>query len=49
LVDGPAAAGFHLVSWDGRSMDGGPVSAGVYFLELRAGGRRQVQKMVLLR
>jgi len=49
LVDSPAAAGFHLVSWDGRSMDGGPVSAGVYFLELRAGGRRQVQKMVLLR
>ncbi len=49
LVEGPQSAGLHLVSWDGRSMDGEPVSAGIYFLELRAGGRRQIQKMVLLR
>jgi hypothetical protein len=49
LVDGPGAPGLHLVRWDGRGAAGGPVSAGIYFLELSAGGRRQVQKMVLLR
>ena len=49
LVDGFQGAGFHVVRWDGRSADGAPVSTGIYFLELCAGSRRQVQKMVLLR
>jgi hypothetical protein len=49
LVDGPQSGGLHLAHWDGRSMSGDPVSAGIYFLELRSGGRRQIQKMVLLR
>jgi hypothetical protein len=49
LVDDIQGAGLHLVRWNGRSAAGGPVSTGIYFLELRAGGRRQVQKMVMLR
>ncbi len=49
LVDGPRGGGLHLVRWDGRGVAGSPVSSGIYFAELRAGNRRQVQKLVLLR
>jgi len=49
LVDGPRDGGLHLVRWDGRGAAGLPVSSGIYFAELRAGNRRQVQKLVLLR
>jgi hypothetical protein len=49
LVDEPQGAGLHLVRWDARGNAGRPVSSGIYFLELRAGGRRQVHKLVLLR
>ena len=44
---GPAGA--HQVIWDGRDRWGRPVSAGVYFYQLRAGEARLTQRMVVLR
>lgn len=44
LVDGIAAAGPHTVRWDAS---GNP--AGVYFLHLRAGGRTETKKLLLIR
>ncbi len=49
LVDGPRAAGEHELSWDGRTADGCELPSGVYLCELRAGGERQVRKLVLAR
>jgi hypothetical protein len=49
LVDGPRAAGTHALSWDGRAADGRELPSGLYLCELRAGGERQVRKLVLAR
>jgi hypothetical protein len=34
VVDGPAAAGWHAVQWDGRDPEGRPAPAGVYMARL---------------
>ena len=47
LVDGQATAGEHIATWDGTDDAGQPVSAGVYFCQLRAGGQTAVSKMIL--
>ena len=39
LADGPAAAGEHTVSWDGRNAGGRSVPAGMYFYVLEVDGR----------
>jgi len=44
LVDGYRSAGSHSVRWDAASLP-----SGIYFCELRAGGFRNVRKMVLLK
>ncbi len=49
LVDQQQSAGFHLVHWDGRDHRGLPVTSGIYFCQLQAGGARQTSKLVLLR
>ncbi len=49
LVAGRLAAGEHQVVWNGRDTAGAPVSSGVYFYRLEAGGAAQVRRMVLLR
>ena len=49
LVDGPRPAGSQQVSWDGRDAAGRPVSSGVYFARLTAGGFRSSQKLMLLK
>jgi flagellar hook assembly protein FlgD len=49
LVDGERAAGEHELSWNGRSADGRELPSGIYLCELRAGGERQVRKLVLAR
>jgi len=49
LVDGPRAAGEHVLTWDGRAADGRELPSGLYLCELRAGGERQVRKLVLAR
>ncbi len=49
LVEGAFPTGRHTLQWDGRNQRGEPVSSGVYFVQLRAGGVRETRKMVLLR
>jgi flagellar hook assembly protein FlgD len=43
-----AAAGPGSATWDGRDGAGRSVPAGIYFLELRAGGRSDRAKVVRL-
>jgi hypothetical protein len=49
LVCGRMSAGHHSVVWDGRNNAGTPVSSGVYFYRLEAGGRSETRKMMLMR
>ena len=49
LTSGPAAAGRHVVRWDGRGEAGVPVGNGAYLVQLRAGGRAAVAKVMLLK
>lgn len=49
LLDREAPAGSIESSWDGRGADGTPVASGIYFLDLRAEGRRERQRIVLVR
>ena len=49
LHDGALAAGRHDFEWDGRDEQGVRAAAGLYFAELRAGSRRAVRKLTLLR
>ena len=37
------------LTWNGKDDRGRPAGAGIYFIELRSGGRTRVQKAVLLR
>jgi formylglycine-generating enzyme required for sulfatase activity len=48
LIDGTISAGEHSVSWNGHDDSGMPVGAGVYLYQLRAGGRSETKKMLLL-
>jgi len=47
LVDQNEAAGIQRAIWDGKDNNRRGVGAGVYFCELRAGGRRFVGRMIL--
>ncbi|NNE44909.1 MAG: T9SS type A sorting domain-containing protein [Gemmatimonadetes bacterium] len=49
LMDGPADAGEHSVSWDRRDFTGEPVPPGIYFYRLEAAGIDETRKMVVLR
>lgn len=49
LADGWMPAGRHEASWNGSDRHGRPVASGVYFYELREGGVRLTQRMVVLR
>lgn len=49
LVDGPMDAGFHTVSWDGRSSSGGSVSSGVYFYRVETDNFTETKKMLMLK
>ena len=49
LAGGPHEAGGHEAIWQGRDDAGRPVSAGVYFVQLAAEDRRQVQRVMLLK
>ncbi len=49
LVDGARAPGGSAASWDGTDANGERVVSGIYFARLRAGGRTDETKMVLLR
>jgi flagellar hook assembly protein FlgD len=43
------SAGRHTVTWDGKDEAGRPVASGIYLAHLRAGDRRSVQKIAMLR
>jgi hypothetical protein len=49
LVSGAFSAGRHVVAWDGLDDDGRPAATGVYLVRLRAEGRHEVSKALLLR
>jgi hypothetical protein len=49
LVDEPLTAGEHATVWNGRDGAGRAMAAGVYLAELRAGGKRQMQKLSLVK
>ncbi len=48
LIEGARGPGLHEVTWGGRSADGDALAPGLYFLNFKAGGVRQTQKMLLL-
>lgn len=49
LVDGWRPVGSHQEMWNGRDALGLPVSSGVYFVRLVAGGEARTRKIVLLK
>ncbi|MDH4035875.1 MAG: C25 family cysteine peptidase [Candidatus Krumholzibacteria bacterium] len=49
LVDREKAAGRYAAQWDGRNDAGAPVSSGVYFYRMVAGGFENTRRMVLLK
>ena len=49
LHDGPAEAGRHDFSWEGRDRHGLPMPSGVYWASLRVEGKEQRRKLMLLR
>ena len=54
LVDGAVDPGFHVETWSGRSREGQPAAAGVYFVRMvatslnGAGGLRSDRRIVLV-
>ena len=49
LARGPHPAGTHAFVWEGRTTGGLELASGVYICRLRAGGREQARKLLLLR
>ncbi|MFQ5639908.1 MAG: FlgD immunoglobulin-like domain containing protein, partial [bacterium] len=49
LVDGNYPDGIYSVRWNGKDVNGNPVSSGVYFYRLKTGTLSQTKKMSLLR
>ena len=49
LVNTSQEAGFRSVQWNSTNSFGKPISAGVYFYQIRAGEFVQTKKMVLLK
>jgi len=49
LVSEPQTAGYYSVDWDGTDNNNNPVSSGVYFYTVRAGGLTETRKMLLIK
>jgi len=49
LLEGPLAAGYHTVPWDGTDDAGVAVASGVYLYRLRVGAEERVRRMLLVR
>jgi M6 family metalloprotease-like protein len=49
LVDTEFEGGVKTITWNGTDSQGNPVSSGVYFYRLRAGGNVMTRKMILLK
>ena len=48
LFTGPATAGTHTLSWDGRGANGRRLPCGTYFFRLESGGAAATDKVVLI-
>ena len=49
LAQGPYPSGEYTFTWDGRNTHGAELASGVYCYRLRANGREQTRKLILLR
>lgn len=49
LLEGSMGAGVYSLVWDGRNDAGQDVAGGVYLVSIQTGGRRQVQKLLVVR
>lgn len=49
LVSGSVRAGYHTVSWQGRSDNGRPVASGLYFLQMKTAGYVQTKKILMIK
>jgi len=49
LAEGSLRAGWHSVTWDGRTTGGRPVASGLYLYHLQAGEFSESRKMMLLK
>ena len=49
LAQGPYPSGAYTFTWDGRNAQGAELASGVYCYRLRANGREQTRKLLLLR
>jgi len=49
IVDRIYEPGFHIIKWDGCSGSGERLPSGQYFVELEAGGRRDIKKLKIIR
>jgi len=49
LHEGPQAAGYHTVHWDGRRVDGSTVTSGAYLIRLRSGDTVRTSRATLVR
>jgi len=49
LGAGHFASGTHIITWDGRDMNGNDVASGVYLARLMNRGESQIQRITLLR
>ncbi len=49
LEDRVRSKGLHSVIWDGKNNQGKEVASGIYFCIIRAGERKEVKKMLLMK
>jgi len=42
-------AGWHVMTWDGTNRQGQPLSTGIYLYSLKAGGFKDIKKMVYMK
>ncbi|MDP8205099.1 MAG: T9SS type A sorting domain-containing protein [Candidatus Electryonea clarkiae] len=49
LIDRQLMSGYHTAVWEGVSKEGIPVSSGIYFVKMEAGGFVKTNKIVLLK
>jgi flagellar hook assembly protein FlgD len=43
------APGFHRVAWNGRNESGRAVGSGIYFMQMKAGGRTVTERFAVVR